>query len=155
MEQYQFNGAPSVTGDNWELLGTPPEEGFTDSNTAAQVTATVSQGQSSDYSGASGILGICYEPAGGTGITEVSQISVGLSVDEATNGVTVSGVVSNLTPGEYYVGLCAKDQNNNDNGNHVTNGDASVTIIMAETASGANNGTRQGATPTRPPHGMT
>ena len=149
MEQYQLNNPPSVTGD-WAFLGSPPEENFTDRNTAAQVTATVSQGQSGDYSGATGYLGICYEPAGGTGLTAVSQIQVSLPENVADNGITVSGVVGNLTPDEYYVGLCAEDQDLSGDA-EIVNGDGSVTIIMAETASGINYGTRQAATPTRPP----
>ncbi len=42
----------------------------------------------------------------------------------------MSGVVGNLTPGNYYVGLCADDQTN------VANGLAEVTILLAQTSSG-------------------
>jgi hypothetical protein len=43
---------------------------------------------------------------------------------------SVSGDVGDLSPGDYYVGLCAEDQND------VYNGAASVTITMAETSGG-------------------
>jgi hypothetical protein len=43
---------------------------------------------------------------------------------------SVSGDVGDLSEGDYYVGLCAEDQND------VQNGAANVTITMAETASG-------------------
>jgi hypothetical protein len=78
MQQYQPNNAATVTGD-WAFLGSPPEENFADSNTAAQVTATVAQYQSGDTNSASGYIGVCYEPADGTGVTEVSQMYVPLN----------------------------------------------------------------------------
>jgi hypothetical protein len=113
----------------------------------------VAQFQGIEDNGASGYLGVCYEPAGGTGVSEVSQVFVGLNSGEDSPGVTVSGVVGNVTPGEYYVGLCAEDQGPMYGGAGIVNGEASVTIIMAETASGVSYGTRRGATPTQPTRG--
>ena len=130
------------------LQGIRPED-FTDRNTAAQVTGTVAESQSDfNEGGGSGYLGICYKPAGDTGLTAVSQVLIDVPYDFAiSGGATVSGIVGNLTPGEYYVGLCAEDQGPKGGGDSsVINGDASVTIIMAETASRVSYGTRGDAT---------
>jgi hypothetical protein len=155
MQQYQPNYAATVTGA-WRFLGSPPEEYFTDRNTAAQITGTVVESQSDfNESGGWGYLGICYKPASGPRLTAVSQVLVGVPYDgPISGGATVSGVVGDLTSGKYYVGLCAADQGSKDGGDSsVINERASVTVIMAETASGVSYGTRRGATRLHPARG--
>jgi hypothetical protein len=145
MAQYDPSAQPALTGNNLSFFGSPPLETFTDGNTAAEVTGTVEQA-SSDGQAAGGFLGICYEPSGGPVVRAVTLLLPAFTAPIGSdNAQTVSGIVGNLTPGQYYVGLCAQNQTSN-----IVNGDASVTIIMAQTASGVSyTGTRHGAPPRR------
>jgi hypothetical protein len=59
----------------------------------------------------------------------------------------VSGVVGNLTAGQYNIGLCAEFQSAN-----TLNGLGQVSILMAQTASGVSSaGPRLGAAPQNHP----
>jgi hypothetical protein len=133
MTQYAPNAVPIVAGP-WAFLGSPPEEDFTNTDTAAEVTASMQEASSNDGE-VFGYLGICYESAAaGSPVTDVSKTAPlfaaaqGYFFDE-----TVSGVVGNLPAGDYYVGLCAEEQEN------VVNGLASVTITTAQTSSGVSS----------------
>jgi len=132
MTQYQPDNAPEVSPAAWGFLGSPTEQHFLNLRTAAEVTGTVSE---SPVEGGfpAGTLGICYEPSGGSSLTDVSQVGYGFAEDDNPNYLfpeTVSGVVGNLPAGKYYVGLCAEDQE------YTSNEMANVTVIMTETRSG-------------------
>jgi hypothetical protein len=130
MTQYDPDGATPITGGSYGFLGTPPEEDFTDADTAAEVTATVDTA-SHDGNTIDEIIGVCYEPVGGSTITDVTYVIPQFTAAaESFFAQSVSGDVGDLTPGDYYVGLCAEDQTD------VDNGAASVTITMAETSDG-------------------
>lgn len=130
MTQYAPNAVPIVAGP-WAFLGSPPEEDFTNTDTAAEVTASM-QEASSNGDEVFGYLGICYESAtAGSPVTDVSKTApLFAAAQDYFFDETVSGAVGNLPAGDYYVGLCAEDQEN------VINGLASVTITMAQTSSG-------------------
>jgi hypothetical protein len=130
MTQYAPNAVAIVAGP-WAFLGSPPEEDFTNTGTAAEVTASM-QEASSNAGEVFGYLGICYEPAAaGSPVTDVSKTApLFAAAQDYFFDETVSGVVGNLPAGDYYIGLCAEDQEN------VVNGLASVTITMAQTSSG-------------------
>jgi hypothetical protein len=130
MTQYEPDGATPVTGSSFAFLGAPPEQFFADSGTAAEVTATVDEA-SADGNQIDEALGICYELADGSTVTDVSYVIPQFAAAAQSYFTqSVSGDVGNLSEGDYYVGLCAEDQND------VLNGAANVTITMAETASG-------------------
>lgn len=129
MTQYQPSGAAVVTG-SWGFLGAPPQEHFANGHTAAVVTASVDEA-SADGNEIFDFIGVCYERVGGSTVRAVTEVEPEFAA--AANSYfaqTVSGVVGNLPAGQYYVGLCAQDQTD------VRNGVASVTITMAQTASG-------------------
>jgi hypothetical protein len=129
MTEYTPDAASPQTG-NWGFLGTPPEESFTNSDTAAEVTGTVDEA-SADGNEIDEDLGICYEPVGGSTVSVVSAVEPEFAAAaDSYFAQTVSGDVGDLTAGDYYVGLCAEDQTD------VLNGSASVTITMAQTTSG-------------------
>jgi hypothetical protein len=129
MTQYSPGGATPVTGGTFAFLGSPPQEAFTNADTAAEVTGTVDEA-SSTGSLIDEFLGICYEPVGGSTVSLVSYVEPEFAAAAGSFfAQTVSGAVGSLG-GEYYVGLCAADQTN------VRNGVASVTITMAQTSSG-------------------
>jgi uncharacterized protein YaiE (UPF0345 family) len=133
---------PSAVAGGWAFLGTPPEEDFTDSNTAAEVTATVDEA-SADGKPIFDFIGVCYEPVGGSTVTNVSSVEPQFkAAADSFFAQTVSGDVGGVTPGEYYVGLCAEEQSD------VLNGAASVTILMAETQSGVSYDGSSASTPT-------
>ncbi len=130
MTQYEPDGGTPVTGSSFAFLGAPPEQFFADSGTAAEVTATVDEA-SADGNQIDEVLGICYQPADGSTVTDVSYVIPQFAAAAGSYFTqSVSGDVGNLSEGDYYVGLCAEDQND------VLNGAATVTITMAETASG-------------------
>jgi Collagen triple helix repeat (20 copies) len=130
MTQYQPDGATPVTGSSFGFLGAPPEQFFADGGTAAEVTATVDEA-SADGNQIDEVIGICYQPADGSTVTNVSYVIPQFAAAASSFFTqSVSGDVGDLSEGAYYVGLCAEDQND------VRNGAASVTITMAETASG-------------------
>ena len=130
MTQYEPDGGTPVTGSSFAFLGAPPEQFFADSGTAAEVTATVDEA-SADGNQIDEALGICYELADGSTVTDVSYVIPQFAAAAQSYFTqSVSGDVGNLSEGDYYVGLCAEDQND------VLNGAANVTITMAETASG-------------------
>jgi hypothetical protein len=143
MTQYEPDGAPVVTG-GWGFLGTPPIEKFTNSDTAAEVTATVDEA-SADGNELFDMIGICYEPVGGSTATNVSNVEPEfLAAEDSFFAQTVSGDVGDLTAGKYHVGLCAEDQTD------VDNGEAAVTITMAQTTSGVTyDGPRAGTMTSR------
>jgi hypothetical protein len=144
MAQYAILPSSAVTG-TWQFLGTPQAENFTDSNTAAQVTGTIDLA-TTDGSHNSGYLGICYEPVGGSALTNVGFVFPEFTTPTGSFfAQTVSGAVGNLTPGQYNVGLCAQEQSAN-----TANGHGNVSILMAETASGvSSHGPRLGGAPTQ------
>jgi collagen triple helix repeat protein len=130
MTQYSPDGATPVTGDSFAFLGSPPEEAFADGGTAAEVTASVDEA-SADGNEIDEAIGICYELADGSTVINVSYVIPQFAAAaQSYFAQSVSGDVGDLSPGDYYVGLCASDQND------VLNGAATVTITMAETASG-------------------
>ena len=144
MAQYQIlGGSPAVTGAAWKFLGKPPAQDFTDSKTAAQVTGTIDLATTNGKKN-SGFLGICYEPVGGSALTPVGFVFPEFATRaDSFFAQTVSGVVGNLKPGQYNVGLCATKQSAN-----TANGHGNVTILMAETASGVSSASpRLGAAP--------
>jgi hypothetical protein len=131
MTQYSPGAAAPVTGSSWAFLGTPPSLTFTNSKTAAQVTATVDEA-SADGNEASGELGICYQASGGS-VNNVSLVEPDfVAPEDSFFAQTVSGDVGNLPSGSYLVGLCAEAQSD------MENGFATVTITLAQTASGVN-----------------
>ena len=130
MTQYEPDGATPVTGSSFAFLGAPPEQFFADGGTAAEVTATVDEA-SADGNQIDEALGICYQPADGSTVTDVAYVIPEFAAAAGSFFTqSVSGDVGDLSEGDYYVGLCAEDQND------VENGAATVTITMAETASG-------------------
>jgi collagen triple helix repeat protein len=130
MTQYEPDGGTPVTGGSFAFLGAPPEQFFADGGTAAEVTATVDEA-SADGNQIYEILGICYQPADGSTVTDVAYVIPQFAAAAGSYFTqSVSGDVGDLSEGDYYVGLCAEDQND------VENGAANVTITMAETASG-------------------
>ena len=131
MTQYAPNAAAAAVTGSWAFLGSPPEEDFTNGDTAAEITATVDEASSSGGP-VNEYLGICYQSAvAGSTVTDVSEISPAFVAPQGYFfAETVSGDVGNLPAGNYYVGLCAKLQGD------VVNGLASVTITMAQTSSG-------------------
>lgn len=139
MTQYAPGGATAVTGSSYAFLGSPPKEVFTNTHTAALVTATVDEA-STATSGINEDLGVCYEAVGDSTVNEVAEVEPAFA---ATGyfAQTVSGVVGNLAAGAYYVGVCAEDQTG------VVNGSASVTIEVAQTSEGVTvDGVRNGST---------
>jgi Collagen triple helix repeat (20 copies) len=129
MTQYQIQASSPVTG-SWAFIGSPPEQFFADSDTAAEVTATVDQA-SADGNQTEEDLGICYQSAIGSEVINVTYVVPQFAAAAGSFfAQSVSGDVGDLSEGDYYVGLCAEDQND------VLNGLGSVTITMAETASG-------------------
>ena len=130
MTQYEPDGGTPVTGSSFAFLGAPPEQFFADGGTAAEVTATVDEA-SADGNQIDEALGICYQPADGSTVTDVAYVIPEFAAAAGSFFTqSVSGDVGDLSEGDYYVGLCAEDQND------VENGAATVTITMAETASG-------------------
>ncbi len=136
MTQYAPGGAAAATS-GWAFLGAPPEEAFANTDTAAEVTATVDEA-SANGNEISDVIGVCYEPVGGSTVTDVSYIEPQFAAaTDSYFAQTVSGVVGDLAAGTYSIGLCAEDQSD------VYNGLANVTITMAQTASGVTyDGTR-------------
>jgi hypothetical protein len=143
MTQYAPGGASEQTG-GWGFLGTPPEEHFTNADTAAEVTGTVDEA-SADGNAIFDLIGICYEEVGGSTVTNVSEVEPEFTAPEDSYfAQTVSGDVGNLTAGNYDVGLCAEDQTD------VNNGQSFVTITLAQTTSGVTyDGPRAGTAKSR------
>lgn len=124
-------GATTVTGSSWAFTTTtPPTVTFKDTHTAAEVTATVDQA-STNGAYASGLLGICYEPVGGSVVTNVSFVFPEFQAPAGSwFAQTVSGIVGGLTPGQYHVGMCQEGDSTN-----MEDGDNTGTIIVAESPS--------------------
>jgi hypothetical protein len=130
MTEYTPDGANAQTGASWGFLGAAPEESFTKSDTAAQVTGTVDEA-SADGNEIDELLGICYEPIGGSALSDASYVVPEFAAPaDSYFAQTVSGDIGDLSAGDYHVGLCAEDQTD------VRNGNAIVTITMAQTTSG-------------------
>ena len=140
------DGAIVTTPGSFAFTGSTVTEHFADSNTAAEVTATVDEA-STDGNFIDVDLGICYEPAGGSTLTNVSFVEPNFQAPaNSFIAQTVSGVVGNLAAGDYLIGMCQKAASAN-----LVNGSGAGTIIMAETASGVSSaGLRHGATPAQP-----
>jgi hypothetical protein len=143
MTQYAPDGASAQSG-SWGFLGTPAEENFTNSDTAAEVTGTVDEA-SADGNVIFDYIGVCYEPVGGSTVTDVSYLEPEFTAAaDSYFAQTVSGDIGNLTAGNYDVGLCAELQTD------VLNGEANVTITMAQTTSGVtDDGPRAGTAKSR------
>jgi hypothetical protein len=140
------DGAIVTTPGSFAFTGSTVTEHFADSNTAAEVTATVDEA-SNDGKGIDVYLGICYEPVGGSAVTEVSYVEPEFQAPANSYfAQTVSGVVGNLAAGNYLIGLCQENASTN-----LVNGSGAGTIIMAETASGVSSASlRHGATTAQP-----
>jgi hypothetical protein len=142
MTQYQPSGASDVTG-SWGFLGTAPELKFTNSDTAAEVTASVDEA-SADGNEISDYIGVCDELVGSSTVNNVTFVEPEFVADEDSFfAQSVSGDVGNLAAGTYYVGLCAEEQSD------VDNGLASVTITLAQTTSGVNYDSPKAMAPKR------
>jgi hypothetical protein len=137
MVQYAPSGSAILGSRQLTFFGTAPMEHFTDSKMAALITGTNDQG-STDGQPVSEDLGICWEEAGTAVLHEVAEIEPEGSGSPAFTytAATVSGVVGDLRPGDYYVGMCGNNQSAN-----TTNGFASVTVVLAETAKGVTTST--------------
>jgi hypothetical protein len=97
-----------------------------DAKTAAHVTASLGFG-SSDGKAIVSHFGICFQPVGGLAeIVDLIQpeflIEKGESVVQ-----TVSGAISELTPGEYLIGACSFNETAN-----TVHGIGYATVIVAE-----------------------
>ena len=114
--------------------GNPANVTFADSKTAAQVTGTLEYASSNGQQ-ASSLLGVCYAPHGSSTLTSVDDL-----VPQFTTGAfdtfaeTVSGVVGNLAPGSYDVGLCTSFETSN-----VLNSNFWGTVIVSQTQSGVSS----------------
>jgi hypothetical protein len=127
--QYRPSAATPVTG-GWAFLGSPPQEHFSNKHTAALVTATVDEASSTGGE-FDELIGVCYEQLGSSTVTNVAAVQPEFAATaDYFWAQTVSGVVGKLSGGTYTVGLCAENQTG------VSNGQANVTIEMAQTASG-------------------
>jgi hypothetical protein len=140
------NGAIGTAPDSYAFTGATVTEHFADSKSAAEVTATLDEA-STDGNFIDVFLGICYEPAGGSTLTNVSFVEPNFQAPkDSFFAQTVSGIVGNLAPGDYLIGMCQENASAN-----LENGNGAGTIIMAETASGvSSNGIRHGAAPAQP-----
>jgi hypothetical protein len=128
MVHYSPSG-PVNTG-SWAFLGSPPLE-FFDGRTAAEVTGTVDFA-SSNGNGLFSELGVCYEPFGSSTVSSVALVAPEFQAPtDSFFAQTVSGVVGNLSAGDYYVGLCSQDETTN-----VLHGATSATVLIGETAGG-------------------
>jgi hypothetical protein len=126
MTQFSTNNASAPTG-NFQFLGSQVSEIF-DSNTVAQVTATVEL-QSSNGSDYQGLFGVCYQKVGSTFLTGDNYI-FHQPITASPIAETVSAIVSGLS-GNYDIGMCEASTSN------LTNGPGTGTVIMAETAPAA------------------
>ncbi len=137
MTQYSASNEGTFPTTAWGFIGSPPLEVFTNSDTGAEVIATVNEA-SEDPNTISVSLGVCYEPGGSSEVFNVSYI--GATFDAAPTPLfnqTVSGGVGNQPAGRYYVGVCEKAQRSVT----VIYG-ASVSVMLAQTASGVTSGAR-------------
>jgi hypothetical protein len=116
--QYQEVTPPIVTGSDWEFLGSPVKEDFTDAHTTATVIYSDGGVTFLNENGTQGDIGVCYEPVSSSTLTNV--VVPGIN--------TPTALFSGLTPGAYYIGPCAKNQS------LVTNNTDVMTIIMGETS---------------------
>ena len=107
-------------------------EHFADARTAAEVTGSIDFA-STDGAGIFAELGICYEPVGGSTVTDVALVAPEFTAPtDSYFAQTVSGVVANLAPGDYLVGTCTQDESAN-----VLHGAGTVTLTLAQTAGGS------------------
>jgi hypothetical protein len=142
MIQYQPDGAGAVSG-SWAFLGSPPEVTFTNTDTAAEVTASVDEA-SQDGNEINDYIGVCDELVGSSTVNNASYDEPEFVAGAGSYfAQSVSGDVGNLAAGTYYVGLCAEAQTD------VENGVASVTITVAQTASGVTYNSPRASVPKR------
>ena len=86
--------------------GNPANVTFMDSKTAAQVTGTLAIA-SANGGAIHSTLGICYAPHGFTTLSLAARVTPSFAASANSYfAQTVSGVVGNLPPGSYDVGIC-------------------------------------------------
>jgi hypothetical protein len=132
-----FNLA-TVTGGAWLPLGGEFQDivDFSSADVSAQVTAMVNL-SSADQNTFSGVLSICYRPVSESTVDTVAATypyfsDPGVSVEP----VTVTGLIGDLAPGDYYIGVCAANETEN-----TDNDNANISFIV-----------EQGASPLDAPH---
>jgi hypothetical protein len=104
---------------------------FTDSRSAAEVTGTIDLASNNGAVMLSAI-GVCYQESGAPSPTMVGYVEPAFVAPSGSFfASTDSGVVGNLAPGTYQVGMCARSESAN-----VEHGDVQATVIFGETASG-------------------
>ena len=113
-----------------EFLGTPALLHFQDTNTAAQVTGSVDYASSSG-AGIESELGVCYAPEGGSPEVVSDVFPEFVAAAFSFFAQTVTGVVGNLSAGNYFVGVCTAFESSN-----VLHGSSSGSIVLGQTRSG-------------------
>jgi hypothetical protein len=139
MTQLFPEGETNTSGE-LQFLGKPALETFVDKNTAAQVTGQVDLA-SNNSAFIEVELAVCYQPQAGGAIKATAEIFPEFK-EEAFNfyAQSVSGIVGNLTPGNYLVGICTGFESAN-----TLNGAATGSVILAQTRSGASIAVRRAA----------
>jgi hypothetical protein len=100
---------------------------FTDSRTFAEVTGSLGYLHATGTS-IDAVLGVCYQPAAGGAITQVSFVKPSFDSNQLNTFVqSVSGIVQGLAPGDYRIGLCAQSESAN-----VQHGFGAGTLILGE-----------------------
>ncbi len=98
-----------------------------DARTAAHITASLGFG-SSDGKSIQSHFGICYQPTGGP-LEIVDLVQPEFVIEKGESVVqTISGVISELNPGEYLIGACSFNETAN-----TVHGIGYATVIVAET----------------------
>jgi uncharacterized low-complexity protein len=98
-----------------------------DAKTAAQLTASLGFG-TSDGKVIQSHFAICYQPVGGA-LEIVQLVQPEFSVGNGESVLqTVSGVIKDLTPGDYVIGACSFNESAN-----TVHGIGYATVIVAET----------------------
>jgi hypothetical protein len=125
---------PNRSGE-FKFLGQTVTDHFTGTKTAADLTASVDVG-SSNGKQESLNLGICFMPAGGHEAVPVAIVTPEFTLPEETFlAQTVTGVVTGVTAGDYILGVCTDDESAN-----VLHGNASGSVLLAETTEGGTTG---------------
>ena len=122
MAQFNPGGTGAQTG-GFNFIGSQVAESFANSNTAAEVTATIDI-SSNTASPATANIGICYQKVGQSFVNVASAVA---AVGFSPSAQTVSGIVGNLS-GNYFIGACEANASSN-----LVNGAGVGTVIMAET----------------------
>jgi hypothetical protein len=129
-----IGGTPNEGGE-LRFLGQTVTDRFSGPKTAADVTASLDIG-SSDGKEVAMNLSICFMLVGGNEVTPVAFVSPEFTVPKE-NFVTqtVTGVITGLPSGSYVIGACADGESAN-----LLHGDASGSVLLAETAEGGSTG---------------